>query len=356
MVQKKPEGQHAFRTIQKDVSSGSVKNLLLFHGDEQFLVQWSCEILKKRYINPGTEAMDLLEMDGSEADIDVIREFCETFSMFSEKKILHISDFPLLWKNSSGKYSERFANELCEYIKDLPETAIVVFTGKKEESDGKRVKQTKLFKTIKEHGSVYEFTPLDRRLLRSFIEKRVRTAGMTIKPAVTDAIVRESGYLNKDIDYDLYSLENDLKKMIAHSDLVEVTASDAAEVMTASPETNIFAMLDAVSRNRKDEALRLLWDLMHSDMETGRIIYMIVQQIELMLKTKELRSEGFSIYDISKQLGTHEYRIKKASSFADRLSEETIRNTLMNAYEISSNIKSGLMNEQLAMEYFVAVI
>ena len=83
---------------------------------------------------------------------------------------------------------------------------------------------------------------------------------------------------------------------------------------------------------------------------------MIVQQTELMLKTKELRSEGFSIYDISKQLGTHEYRIKKASSFADRLSEETIRNTLMNAYEISSNIKSGLMNEQLAMEYFVAVI
>ena len=103
---------HAFRTIQKDVKSGSISNLLLFHGEEQYLVQWSYELLKSAYINPGTEAMDLLEVDGTEADIDEIKEFCETFSMFSDKKILHITDCPLLWKNASGGYSENFTNEL----------------------------------------------------------------------------------------------------------------------------------------------------------------------------------------------------------------------------------------------------
>ena len=84
------QGPHAFKTIQKDVKSGSISNLLLFHGEEQYLVQWSYELLKSKYITPGTEAMDLLEVDGSEADIDVIKEFCETFSMFSESYFIEI--------------------------------------------------------------------------------------------------------------------------------------------------------------------------------------------------------------------------------------------------------------------------
>ena len=347
------QGPHAFKTIQKDVKSGSISNLLLFHGEEQYLVQWSYELLKSRYITPGTEAVDLMEMNGSEADIDVIREFCETFSMFSEKKILHISDIPLLWKNASGRYSENFTKELCEYLQDLPESAIVIFTGKK---DDPRSKQGKLFKTIEKYGSVYEFKPLDRTLLRGFIEKRMRAADKTIRPSVTDTIIDESGYLYKDVEYGLYNLENDLKKMIAHSDTEEILPADVTASMATGTDTNIFAMLDAVARKRKDEALRLMWNIVSSGENPFKVISMITGQLELMLKTKEMRSEGISVPDIAKRLNIHEFRVKKAASFADRMSEDAIRRILIYAYEIDGNIKTGLMDTNLALEYFVAEI
>ena len=297
--------------------------------------------------------MDLLEVDGADADIDVIKEFCETFSMFSEKKILHISDIPLLWKNISGKYSENFTKELCEYLSDVPDSVIVVFTGRKSDP---KAKQGKLFKTIQKHGKVYDFGPLDKPLLRGFIEKRMRSAGKTIRPSVIDTVIYESGYLNNDVEYGLYNLENDLKKMIAHSSTQEILPADVAASLAASLDTNIFAMLDAVSRKRKDEALRLMWNIISSGENPFFIIRMIVTQLELMLKTKEMRSEGVPVAKIAKELRVHEYRIKKAASFSDRMSEDDIRTILIYAYEIDSNIKTGLMDSNIALEYFVAEI
>ena len=350
---KSGNGPHAFRTIQKDVKDGSISNLLLFHGEEQYLVQWAYELLKSRYISSGTEAMDLLEVDGADADIDVIKEFCETFSMFSEKKILHIADIPLLWKNISGKYSENFTKELCEYLSDVPDSVIVVFTGRKSDP---KAKQGKLFKTIQKHGKVYDFEPLDKPLLRGFIEKRMKAAGKTIRPSVIDTVIYESGYLNNDVEYGLYNLENDLKKMIAHSSTQEILPADVAASLAASLDTNIFAMLDAVSRKRKDEALRLMWNIISSGENPFFIIRMIVTQLEFMLKTKEMRSEGIPVAKIAKELRVHEYRIKKAASFSDRMSEDDIRTILIYAYEIDSNIKTGLMDSNIALEYFVAEI
>ena len=72
----------------------------------------------------------------------------------------------------------------------------------------------------------------------------------------------ESGYGNKAIEYSLYNLENDLKKIIAHSgNSSEITAADVSDIIAANPENNVFAMLDAIGRNRKDEAFRLLHNL-----------------------------------------------------------------------------------------------
>ena len=63
-----------------------------------------------------------------------------------------------------------------------------------------------------------------------------------------------------------------------------------------------------------------------------------------------------SVPDISNSLNIHEFRVKKAASFADRMSEDAIRRILIYAYEIERNVKTGLMDTNLAMEYFVAEI
>ena len=81
--------------------------------------------------------------------------------------------------------------------------------------------------------------------------------------------------------------------------------------------------------------------MVSSGEEPFKLIRMIVKQLELMLKTKEMRGEGMSVPEIAKKLKVHEFRIKKAASFAGRMNEDAIRTILIYAYEIAININNN---------------
>lgn len=111
----------------------------------------------------------------------------------------------------------------------------------------------------------------------------------------------ESGYGNKAIEYSLYNLENDLKKIIAHSgNSSEITAADVSDIIAANPENNVFAMLDAIGRNRKDEAFRLLHNLLDAGTPIFNLLRLITNQLELILSVKEMKDEGLKISAIQR--------------------------------------------------------
>ena len=56
-------------------------------------------------------------------------------------------------------------------------------------------------------------------------------------------IISESGYGNKAVEYRLYNLDNDLKKIIAHSRGDSIKESDVRAVMSASPENDVLQCL-----------------------------------------------------------------------------------------------------------------
>ena len=169
-------------------------------------------------------------------------------------------------------------------------------------------------------------------------------------------LIADSGYGNKEIDYNLYNLENDIKKVIAHSDGEEIVSSDVALTISTNLETNVFAMLDAISRNRKDEAYRLLHNLLVSGEGVYRLLALISSQLELILEVKEMREEGLKPPQMQKILGVHEFRIKKAMSVTEKYSREGLKRILSKAYEIDGNIKNGLLEQTLALELFIAEI
>ena len=57
-----------------------------------------------------------------------------------------------------------------------------------------------------------------------------------------------------------------------------------------------------------------------------------------------------------KKLGGSEYRIKKLIPYANKYSVEKLKHTLSGIYEVDRNIKTGLLDGQLALEMFIASI
>ncbi len=348
------KSEHAFQAIGKDVKSGNVSNLIFLCGEEQYLVNWAVELLSKTYVNEACAALDFVRLDPDTLTVDQIKESCETLSMFSPKRVVLIPELPAASGKKSRNFSDSDEKELIEYFQHVPDSCILIITAGKPE--GKTKKKIKLMDAAEKYGTVYDFTPLSGSLLRSFIVKRFKNAGKVCRNSVIDTLIQDSGYGNKEIEYNLYNLENDIRKIIAHSEGEEILTSDVAANVATNLETNVFGMLDAISRNRKDDAYRLLYNLMVSGESVFGLLSLISSQLELILDVKEMREEGLNPAQIQKKLGIHEFRIKKAWAVTEKYSVNQLKKILSKAYEIDGNIKSGLLEQTLALELFIAQI
>lgn len=351
----KKDTEHAFITIERDLKEGKIPRLVLLCGKEEYLIRWYTDALIGKFVSEACKPIDLVTLENEIITLNNIIENTETISLMSERKVVLLPDFaPVYGKNLKG-FSESDLKGLTEYFNEIPEGSLLLITA--AEPEDYRGKKSRLMTAAEKNGKVYDFQSLRDNMLRSFIEKRFKMAGKVYTSSVISMIMAESGYGNKAIDYSLYNLENDLKKIIAHcggSD--EITAADVSDVLATNPENDVFAMLDAIGRNRKDEAFRLLHNLIEAGTPVFNLLRLITSQLELILTVKEMKDEGMTLAGMQKKLGIHQFRLKKAMAVTGQYSMTDLRKALSAAYDVDENIKTGLLEGPLALEFFIARI
>ena len=342
--------EHAYKRIDREIRNNSVKNLLFLYGREDFLIRWAVDALVRRYVDEACREMDFSRLDGTAVTLEQIRNNCETVPFLSEKRVVLISDFKLMEGVKNKNLNEEEEKLLIAYLKQLPQDCMMILT-----ADGAD-RRKKLYKAILEEGGVYEFGELDEKSLKSYIEKRFRESGKTAKPAVVARIIETSGYYDKDTDYTLYNLENDIKKAIAYNEASEIGIEAVNNTISGNIDADVFAMIDSLGRNHKDEAYRTLHNLLVSGENEFRLLALLASHFEIILSVKEMKEEGKSFQEMHEILGIHEYRIKKAAMLTEKYTLASLRKILQKTYSIDKNIKTGLLEPSLALELFIAEI
>lgn len=361
--------EHAFIRIERDMKAGNIPGVVLFAGNEEYLVDFYSQALVRKFIIEASADLDLVKPDRDSVTTQAIIESLETVSLMSERKVVWLHNF----YDDRGRMPENFAKresevqDLKEYIeqslkKDCEGVLLLItYARQNDERDHANIMRSILSKTIGNVGAVYDFDSLHSGQLRSFIEKRFRSEGKTFTPDIPGMIARETGYGVRGIDYGLYNLDNDLKKIIAHCGAgTEIMPEDVMQVITVSPENNVFAMIDAIGKNRKGEAFRLLHNLLEDGTGEFRLLGLIIKQLEIMLEAREMKERGLNLTQIQAALKKsdkiHEFRTRKALEAGNRFSCRELGRILSSAYDVEENIKTGIMPGQLALEYFIAQI
>jgi len=340
--------EHAFKKFSKDIKGSNLGGLLFFFGEEQYLVRWAVDSVLEHYIEPGFEKLNCTRLDRQSATPAAVIAQCETLPMLAEKRIVIIEDFPAGDPGSKENYTETEENELIEYMQELPDSCILILTS--DVADKRR----KIFKTVAALGSCYEFGRLDEHEVRKFINKRLQESGKKAEASVVRRIIERSGYFDRQSDYTLNNLDNDLKKMIAHCDGDEIRSSDADGGLSGNTETHVFDMVDAITRNDKGEAMSILHNLLSSGESWQRLLALLSSHFEIILMVKEMRDEGKNSNEIKESLGIHEYRILLAGRLSSRYSIERLRRILCGCFAVEKNHKSGFLDERLALELLIA--
>jgi DNA polymerase-3 subunit delta len=350
-ILKQDKSGRGFREMERDLKTDGLASVraILLYGPEAYLVKTYEDRLRARYIQPAAEMLDYSRFDGEEADVADIIAACDTFPMLSEKRVVTVAGLPL---DEKGGASPR-GRALAEYIPGLPASTLLLITANKAS------RRTAPYLAIAKTGVAYEFSRLERRDLRAFIRHRLKDEGLGIAEDVVDELSNATGYLERDSEMDLLRLAGDLRRIASYAaseQAKEVRLSHVAACVDTSPETNVFAMLDAVSAGRKGEAMELAVNITAETGESGfRLLALLTGQFELMLGYRELKEQGVGFTDMLTALSVKSsYRLKKAAGFADRYSLARLMELLGRLYRVEQDIKTGLYGERLALTMFIA--
>lgn len=347
--------EHAFKRIQRDIRDGNLKSPLFFYGEEEYLVKWAMDEVVERFVSASTSQFNCTLYNWDTVTIEEIAEQCETLPMLSEKRIVFVENLKFSkGKEGSGQKAEELIDskiaELIKYLEDIPETCILVLISDTVD------KRRKIYKTINSLGTCYDFCRLQEADLRSFIRKRFKQGGKQVNSSVIRLMIEMSGYFDKQSNYTLYSMDNDIKKLIAYSEGDKINESDLVESLSRNTESYIFHMIDAISQSKKGEALALLHNLLQSGESWQRLLALIYSSYETMLIVKEMIDRGFSLLEIRDKTNIHKYRIEIASRLAGRYSKSQLQRIVSSCFDVDKNIKSGLLDNRLALEMLIAGI
>ena len=90
--------------------------------------------------------------------------------------------------------------------------------------------------------------------------------------------------------------------------------------------------------------------------EPIKILIMLANQFRIMYQAKELSKKGYTANDIASTLEVHPYRLKLALEKSRNFSSSVLLHYLEELADLDSNIKSGLVDKDLALELFILKI
>ncbi len=335
----------SYKDFEGDFKNEMISGTLFFYGEEDYLMEWGVSRIVEKFVPEDMRDIDLVHIDGETCSSEDIIKAAGTYSMFADKRVVIIKNYlPLISGNA-----EKNIDELLSLASSNQDSAIVIFVVESKFNEKITAIGKKLIKKCKS----YEFSKLDKATLKAFVTKRIRAEGKIMGRRELEHLIDLSGYFYKGSSYSLNQLVSDITKVAKATDGDEIDRFVIEDLMTGEDDKFVFNLIDSIMSGNKSNAMEITETIIRDEDSTLAIIALLTKQFEIMYDSIELSKEGFSISEMAKRTGTHEFRFKKAYQAALQYKEKRIKDLLIRLYNIDRDIKSGNIDKDLAFELFV---
>ena len=305
--------------------------LLLFHGEESFLVEeearrvlagWKGDLIS----DFGFEALDPSGLNASRLQ-DVVRQlpFLDPFRVVAARGV------PV-----------RRAEGLAGGLKDVPETTRVLIT-----VSGRLGAANALVKAVAAGGGVArEFIRLKGRALGDWAGTRARELGLP--PSVAQLVVRSS-------QADLGVIDSELRKLSSYHAAGFPLDRDALQALLAGGhEEEAFRLTDNLLPRPSGDAFRVARSLVRGGDSPTALAYRIGRQLAMVLAVKARRDRGESLAEIQAALSEHPFRVQKAFEAAGGIDSAQLEAGLRALLAYEWEVKSGQIDAEAGLDGVLA--
>ena len=146
----------------------------------------------------------------------------------------------------------------------------------------------------------------------------------------------------------------ELEKLLSYTLGKEIiTAEDVEAVCTTQTVSQIFEMINAMAQKNQRRALDLYYDLLALKEAPMRILYLIARQFNQIMQISELSSQGVGREAIAEKLGIQSFIVRNGLRYARSFSQEQLRYAVETAVQTETDVKTGKLDEKLAVELVI---
>ncbi len=241
-----------YQEVLADVKSKAFKPLYLLHGEEPYFTDVLAKAFEERALDEASKGFNQTLLYGRESSAAQVVDAASRYPMMAPyqlvlvKEAQDLSDFKKL-----EKYLER----------PVPTTILVfVYRGKKLPGN------TKVYKSIVQHGTVFESKPLYSNQVPKFVTDAFKARKRRLEPGVPELLAEYLGT-------DLVVLNGALDKLLLNVPAERaVTAEDIETHVGISRQFNIFELQDALGGKDFDRAVRIGYALSQNERENPLIV------------------------------------------------------------------------------------
>ena len=319
------------KNLMKDIEKQELKRVYLIYGEEKYLVRNMKHTLIKGTVREG-DNMNFSKFSGKGIEVKEIIQTCDTMPFFADYRVVLLEDTGFL-KTAS--------DELAEYIKEIPETCVVIFV--ESEVD----KRNKVYKQIKASGYICECNRMNNTDLSKWVLRKLTKEN---KKITRDTM----NYFLSKVGDDMDNISSELDKLLSYCMGKEVIeAEDIDQICISEITGRIFDMVDAIGSRNQEKALELYYDLIAVREQPMKILFMLTRQFNIMLQLKEMEGKGLSAAEMAKNMGMQGFIVNKTLKQCRNFPYKTIRNAIRYCLKLEEGVKLGNMNDKMAVELII---
>jgi DNA polymerase-3 subunit delta len=310
--------------------------IYFLYGEDSYRSKKKLEEIIGGYKKVHKSGLNLVYADLKEKKLKDVLDGFKIVSMFAEKKLA-------IFKNVFS--NTKIQDEFLEALKDLQKIndVVVVF------EDGAVDQRIKLFKNLQKYAKCQEFKFLSPVLLKKWIAAEFAKNNAKIDFGAESLLLTFVGN-------DLWQMANEINRLSNYKKGEIITKKDVENLIRPNPESDIFKTIDALASKDKSLALSLLHRHLDNGDNSLYLLSMIAYQFRNILIIKELVDEKNPYAGIVKKSGLHPFVVKKTYSLCNQFTMEQLKKIYLKIFQIDSDIKTGRIDAELALDMLVSEI
>ena len=329
MAGKHLNGKELMNMINKNADD---LRLVLITGNEDYYIENCVKSIKKAFLAPGSEDMDL-NVIGRDAkcDFETIREFIEMPPWLSSKRVVICQ--------SQAIYSCEFEDEEDKLLKNIPDSCVLVFVFEKAD------KNRKLTKAVLKHGIAAEVNYFQASELIRIIQDSLRKNGISISDETCGSLVNRC-------DSQMRQISSEIEKIrlyCAESGKNTITFDDLECICPPDLHASIFTITDCFGTGKCDKALLTLNSLILRKEPVAKLRATLATHLKRLIIAKDIGNDK----ELTSRCKFAPYYSSNLTRQASRFTMDQLIKLYCAAVKSEADFKHGIADERTSLETLI---